>query len=188
MKTLRRACVALGAALLLGASLVAQPAQAATATVAADFATNTDYPLIKSKFGVFNSGYVSLARWQRDAPRLATLRPARVRWEMMWGNEQHDWAPMVTGTAANPQYNFSQVDQLVDLINGAGALPVPALTYTPSILKPPGGSWNNPPTNPLGLGEPDRAGVREPLEADRPADRLVRDLERTRPARRLLDR
>lgn len=148
MRTLRLACVALGAALLLGPSLVAQPAQAAAATVAADFRANADHPLIKSKFGVFNSGYVSLARWKRDAPRLATLRPARVRWETMWGNEQHDWAPMVTGSAANPQYNFSQIVQLVDLINNAGALPVPALTYTPGILKPPGGSWNNPPTNP----------------------------------------
>jgi hypothetical protein len=123
-------------------------AHAADANVTANFAASVADPLVKSKFGVFNSGYVSLARWQRDASLLAALHPGRVRWETMWGNEQGDWTPMVTGSAANPTYDFSQTDQLVDLINNAGAQAVPSLTYTPGILKPPGGSWNNPPSNP----------------------------------------
>ncbi|NUP64971.1 MAG: hypothetical protein HOW71_22710 [Nonomuraea sp.] len=148
MRTPLRTLAVLAATLVLGSSITAQPAYAADATVTANFAATAGYPLVKSKFGVFNSGYVSLARWQRDAAKLAALRPARVRWETMWGNEQHDWAPMITGSAASPQYNFGQIDQLVDLINNAGAQPVPSLTYTPGILKPSGGSWNNPPSNP----------------------------------------
>lgn len=143
-----RTLATFASAVLLSTALAAQPAHAADATVTADFAVSADYPLVKSKFGLFNSGYVSLARWERDAAKMAALRPARVRWETMWGNEQHDWTPMVTGSPDDPQYHFEQIDRLADLINDAGAQPVPALTYTPGILKPPGGNWNDPPTDP----------------------------------------
>lgn len=143
-----KALTAVGTALLLVPLVASGTAQAQSATVTANFAVEADHPLIKSKFGLFNSGYVSLARWRADSHLMAPLRPARVRWETMWGNEQHDWAPMVTGDPNNPTYNFGQIDQLVDLINANNAQPVPALTYTPDILQPPGGNWNNPPTNP----------------------------------------
>jgi hypothetical protein len=125
----------------------ALPAHAGTATVTANFASGADYPLVKSKFGLFNSGYVSPARWARDAPLIAPLRPARFRWELMWGNEQPGWAPMVGGTAAAPTENFTQVDQVVDEINAAHAQPVPILAYDPTPLQPSGGTWQSPPAN-----------------------------------------
>ena len=140
------------AAALTGSVLLAVPdAHAGNATVTANFAAGVDYPLVKSKFGLFNSGYVSPSRWSRDAALLAPLRPARMRWELMWGNEQPGWTPMIAGTQAAPTYSFTQVDQVVDLINAAHAQPVPIMAYTPTPLKPAGGSWNSPPsgsTNP----------------------------------------
>lgn len=139
--------LALSAGALLALTAVAVPAHASTATATANFATSADYPLVKSKFGVFNSGYVSPARWARDAPLLAPLRPARVRWELQWGNEQPGWTPMVGGTSSALTYNFSQVDPVVDAINAAHAQAVPMMVYTPTPLQPAGGSWNSPPTS-----------------------------------------
>ena len=63
-----RAAVVVAAALTASVLLAVPNAQAGTATVTANFATGADYPLIKSKFGLFNSGYVSPSRWSRDAP------------------------------------------------------------------------------------------------------------------------
>jgi hypothetical protein len=147
----RKSGIRVALAVVLGAVLalttLALPAQAASATANANFAVGADYPLIKSKFGVFNSGYVSPARWARDAPLLAPLHPGRVRWELQWGNEQPGWTPMVGGTAGAPTYSFAQVDQVVDEINAAHAQAVPMLVYTPTPLQPAGGSWNSPPSN-----------------------------------------
>lgn len=143
------AAAAAGALVVIGLAVPAAAGSAAagSASVTADFAAGADNPLVKSKFGVFNSGYVSPARWTRDAPLLAPLRPARVRWETMLGNEQPGWTPIVGGTATNLTYQFGQTDQVVDLINAAHAQPVPIMAYTPTPLKPAGGSWNDVPTS-----------------------------------------
>jgi len=82
-------------------------ARAAGITVTADFGTRVDDPLIKSKFGVYNSGYVSLARWLRDMPLIQALRPAQVRIEQQWGDEHDGWPSVITGTASNLKYNFT---------------------------------------------------------------------------------
>lgn len=149
MKRRTLTTVAMTAALTVGIALLSPvgAAQAATVSVTANFAADANYPLVKSKFGVYNSGYVTPARWTADAQKLRDLRPARVRWEMMMGNEQPGWSPMVSGTASALTYNFTQADQVIDVINSANAEAVVNLTYTPTPLKPAGGSWNNPPTD-----------------------------------------
>lgn len=140
--------VAIVTATALNMSLLSPvPAQAATVAVTANFASDASYPLVKSKFGVYNSGYVTPARWVSDAQKLRDLRPARVRWEMMMGNEQPGWNQMVGGTPSALTYDFAQADQVIDVINSANAEAVVNLTYTPTPLKPSGGSWNNPPTD-----------------------------------------
>jgi len=144
----KAAAVGLAASAALVLSILSPlAAQAATVAVTVDFATDASYPLVKSKFGVYTSGYVTPARWVSDAPKLQELRPARVRWEMMMGNEQPGWSPMVTGTAAAPVYDFAQADQVIDVINSADGEAVVNLTYTPAPLQPTGGSWNDPPTD-----------------------------------------
>jgi hypothetical protein len=142
-----RAALAVAVALMLLPLGPTLSAQAGNATVTANFAAGADYPLVKSKFGLFNSGYVSPSRWARDAPLVAPLRPARFRWELMWGHEQSGWTPMVGGTAGAPTESFGQVDQVVDEINAAHAQPVPILAYDPTPLQPSGGTWQSPPAN-----------------------------------------
>jgi len=121
-------------------------ARAASITVTADFGTRVDYPLIKSKFGVYNSGYVSLARWLHDMPLIQALRPAQVRIEQQWGDEHDGWPSVITGAASNLQYNFTQLDSLIDALNNANLSPVIGYGYNPVPLQPSGGQWNNPPS------------------------------------------
>lgn len=125
----------------------ASKAYAATATATADFAVRADYPLIKSKFGVYNSPFVQPSRFARDLEKIKALRPARLRFEPAWGRTDSFFQPMVTGTATNLQYDYEEIDELFDMLNSNDIPPVLAASYTPGPLIPTGGTYISPPSN-----------------------------------------
>lgn len=90
-----------------------QPASAATATVTANFASSVDYPLVKSKFGVYNSCLVPLERYDRDINLINEVDTEHLRIDGGFGadpNCLYDPDP-ISGTASNIQYDWTGPDR-----------------------------------------------------------------------------
>src|SRR5689334_11272597 len=47
--------------------------------ITADFAATADYPLSKTKFGVYNSGLVPLSHYERDSALFDEIKPNSLR-------------------------------------------------------------------------------------------------------------
>lgn len=143
------------------------------------------YPLVKSKFGVYDSGYVIPARRASDASKLQDLRPARVRWEMMMGNEQPGWSSMVTGTVATPVYNFTRTRSSASsnrrTVRLSSTSPIRRIHSTRSAVR---GTTRRPTLRPR-----HRSVLHsQPLEDYERTDRVVRHSQRTGLAGGVLDR
>ena len=153
-------CFALG--LPLAALLGCAPARAqspadgrtpAPATITTDFAAPTDSPLVKTKFGVYNSGVVPLAHYERDAPLLDEIHPDSLRVDLAWGTGWAGWrTPPVSGTAAQPVYDFREMDRIAALLNGRGVRPFWSYCYVPPPLQPAPGRYRAVPTDTAAWG------------------------------------
>jgi len=124
------------------------PSGAASVTVVADFGAPVDYPLVKTKFGVFNSCIVPLSRYRRDMHVFSEVHPDSLRIDGGLGGAFCAWlAPFVTGSALHPRYNFTEADQLISLLNGRNVLPYWSYDYMPETLQPVTGDYKSPPMN-----------------------------------------
>ncbi|MBV9851529.1 MAG: hypothetical protein JO250_17820 [Armatimonadetes bacterium] len=133
------------AALVLGG---AAPLMADSVAVAADFAAPADYPLVKDKFGVYNSGVVPVAHYRRDAPLLDEVRPESLRIDLAWGTPWAGWAaPPVAGTAADPQYHFGEMDEIAALLSAHDVRPQWSYCYVPDPLQKRPGRYRDVPTD-----------------------------------------
>ena len=152
---MNRSLAKLAAAAALGLGVAAQ-AQGPTAmktspapvTVTADFAVPVDNPLVKTKFGVYNSGVVPLAHYERDAPLLDEVRPDSLRVDLAWGTHWAGWkTPPVSGTAEHPVYDFAEMDRIAALLNGRNVRPFWSYCYVPSPVQPRPGNYRALPTD-----------------------------------------
>ena len=91
----------------------------------ANFALGENYPLVKTKFGVYICTYVALERMIRDISLLRELKPATVRYDPGWGfgNDQKlnsprelD-APQISGSLESLKINFAGFDKLTDTLH-----------------------------------------------------------------------
>ena len=117
-------------------------------TVTADFAAPADYPLVKDKFGVYNSGIVPVAHYRRDAPLLDEVRPESLRIDLAWGTPWAGWTtPPVAGTVADPQYHFAEMDDIAALLSAHDVRPQWSYCYVPDPLQSRPGRYRDLPTD-----------------------------------------
>ena len=152
---MNRSLVILAAAAAFGLGVAAraqEPAAMKTppapVTITADFAVPVDNPLVKTKFGVYNSGVVPLAHYERDAPLLDEVRPDSLRVDLSWGTRWAGWkTPPVSGTAGQPVYDFREMDRIATLLNEKNVSPFWSYCYVPSPVQRQPGDYRGVPTD-----------------------------------------
>lgn len=123
-------------------------------SVSIDFGRWVDYPLVKTKFGVFNSGIVRLPRYERDKKFLAEVKPESLRIDLGWGTSWIGWpVDPITGSQEAMQYEFSEMDGIARVLNDAGVLAYWSYCYTPLPLQQPPGEWRSVPSSMEQWGE-----------------------------------
>lgn len=115
--------------------------------VTADFGATVDYPLIKTKFPVYNSGIVGLEHYRRDIHLFEEVKPESLRLDMAWGAKWAEWEKdIVSGTLDNLQYDFSEVDELIHLLRAKNVLPYWSYCYQFTPLQRDG-DWRSAPSD-----------------------------------------
>ncbi|MDQ3654547.1 MAG: hypothetical protein M3457_05660 [Chloroflexota bacterium] len=142
------AAVAAGLVVLNKESSVpeADAAQAAAIKVRADFGQWADYPIVKSKFAIFNSCIVPLSTYERDAEFFGIVGPESLRIDLGWGTDWAGWSRQpIDGPADAPTYHFEEMDDIAAILNEQGVLPYWSYCYTPTPLQVPPGEWKSVP-------------------------------------------
>jgi len=123
-------------------------------TIAADFGRPVDYPLVKTKFGVFNSGIVPLAQYERDVAVFSEVRPESLRIDLGWGAPWAGWVRQpIHGTIDKLSYDWSEVDALARFLNRHGILPYWSYCYQFVPLQSPPGEWRSAPADAQAWGQ-----------------------------------
>lgn len=116
-----------------------------TANVTVNYGTLSGMPAEK-KISLFNSGLVSLSRHASDFAKVQPLRPDNFRVEIGIGNDAYPYADTVYGTATSLQYDYTNLDTLMDYYTSNGTLPYVAYSYTPKPLQA-SGDWQKAPSD-----------------------------------------
>lgn len=137
-----------GRALVCAALLCFAPAVLAQ-TFTADFARPADPPLVKDKFGVYQTPFLTLSHLLASTDSLRAIGVQNFRYEIAWGKPDALDFNQIGGTAAHPVLNFAPLDRLVSRLKGEGVRPLLALTYCPDPLKTrtDWGAWQDMPDN-----------------------------------------
>ncbi len=116
--------------------------------VTADFGVSVDYPLVKTKFAVFNSGMVRPDHYARDINLYSEVHPDAMRIDLGWGARWIGWKPEpVSGTAGNLHYDFREMDRIAGLLQSQNVLACWSYCYTPVPLQPKRGAFTATPTD-----------------------------------------
>ena len=131
------------------AVLFLSPANAQTPISHADFSKWAGPPLVKTKFGVYQTPFLSEADLSRAAALLPEAGVQDLRYEMGWGKPDTYAFDQIRGTAANPVFDFSALDPFVLSLKQFGVSPLFAMTYDPLPLKTGTGwqRWKDTPSN-----------------------------------------
>jgi xylan 1,4-beta-xylosidase len=126
---------------------VTQTPQAAPVKITADFAVPVDNPLVKTKFGVYNSGVVPLSHYERDIPLFDEVHPDSLRVDLAWGTRWAGWkTPPVSGTAEQPVYDFGEMDRIATLLNEKNVTPFWSYCYVPLPVQNQSDGYRSVPT------------------------------------------
>lgn len=123
---------------LAGPLLLGLPAAAQTFT--ADFGHWSGPPLVKTKFGVYQTPFLPSSSWKKMLPLLQEAGVQDFRYEMAWGKPDAQAFNQITGTAAKPLIDFAPIDALASGLKSVGIHPLFAMTYDPLPLKT-GAAW-----------------------------------------------
>ena len=119
------------------------PMEAAHAqTVTVDFSQHAGPPLVKTKFGVYQTPLVTLPRLLNSVELLKEINVQDLRYEIGWGKSDVLAYQQISGTAQKPVYDFSMMDSFVGALRKARVRPLLALAYCPLPLQN-GGDWAN---------------------------------------------
>ncbi len=128
----------LAAALMLGGS-AASGAADTPVVFHADFAKWAGPPLVKTKFGVYETPFLKKADLAKAAALLPEAGVRDLRYEMGWGKPDTYAFDQISGTAAAPtidlKIDFTPLDPFVRELGKQGVLPLFAMTYDPVPLK-----------------------------------------------------
>lgn len=138
----------IASALVAVDAVVPSPASAATVTVTANMATPVDYPLVKNKFGLYNSCLVPESRYNRDLNLINELNTDSLRIDGGLGGDPNCGYinDPVGGSASALTYDWSEVDPWVDNLNSRSVTPYFSYGYQPAPLQV-GGDWRSKPSS-----------------------------------------
>ena len=104
-------------------------------TFTADFSVWSGPPLVKTKFGVYQTPLISLPQLLNSTPLLEEINVQDLRYEIGWGKPDVLAHDQISGTAAQPRIDFSLLDALTRRLAALRVKPLFALTYCPDPLK-----------------------------------------------------
>lgn len=120
--------------LMLGALLCAVSANAQTLTV--DFSRwGGGPPLVKTKFGVYQTPLIGQAPLMKSLPLLREINVQDLRYEMGWGKPGALAFDQIGGTAARPKIDFAFLDDFTAGLTAQGVRSLFAMGYCPNPLK-----------------------------------------------------
>lgn len=134
-----RAARAIGGLLALTGPLLLGPSVAAQ-TFTADFGRWSGPPLVKTKFGVYQTPFLPPPTWRKMVPLLQEAGVQDFRYEMGWGKPGARAFDQITGTASQPVIDFAPIDALASGLKAISIHPLFAMTYDPLPLKT-GDTW-----------------------------------------------
>ena len=117
-------------------------ARAQTQTVNVDFSQHQGPPLVKNKFGVYQTPLVTLPRLLNSVDLLKEIKVHDLRYELGWGKRDVLAFDQISGTAQAPLYDFSIIDSFLGALQKAEVRPLLALAYCPLPLQS-GRDWAN---------------------------------------------
>jgi xylan 1,4-beta-xylosidase len=127
-------------------TLAEQQAKNTAVSVRAEFGSGADYPIVKSKFAVFNSCIVPVSTYERDSAFFGIAKPESLRIDLGWGADWAGWSEEpIQGTAQRPTLHLQEMDRIAEIINAHGTLPYWSYCYTPAPLQDPPGAWRSVP-------------------------------------------
>lgn len=143
------------------------------AIVTADFSKWVDHPLVKTKFGVYNSGYVPgyVSTYKRDIGFFDKVHPDSLRFDGGMGSPPHiilGDPPLVSGKHPGLRYDFRQADELVDLLNAHDVDLYWCYSYVPHALVKPGQGFANVPSDSKAWGAAAAAIAKHFRDTNRP--------------------
>ena len=127
-----------GLLLLVSLWLSSMPTMAQTFT--ANFGRWSGPPLVKTKFGVYQTPFLPPTAWEKMKPLLQEAGVRDLRYEMGWGKPDVQAFDQITGTSAHPVINFAPIDRIAHILTAVGIQPLFAMTYDPLPLKT-GDGW-----------------------------------------------
>lgn len=127
----------------------AVPSSQKQVTITADFGKWVDYPLVKTKFAAYNSGWVpgQLKTYNRDINLFDEVHPDALRIDGVLGSPKgilFSDPPIVSGTLPNLKYDFRQADELIKELGAHSVGTYWCYSYVPESL---GGTYKTPPVN-----------------------------------------
>ncbi len=113
-RTLKRffSCI-LAAIIVWGSVAIAEGSDMRMNTILVDFSVRSGVPLIK-KFGLFNSGLVSLRQYQQYASYMDKLRTDSLRIDLFMGSRSEPMGQMIMGSVDQLKYDFAPLDTILD--------------------------------------------------------------------------
>ncbi len=123
----------------------AEPASPAAFTV--DAARPSGPPLLKTKFGVYQTPLVTLKRLLDSLPLLDEIAVQNLRYEIGWGKPDVLAHDMIGGTPERLTWDWSALDAFTDGLRAQDVRPLFAVTYCPNPLKSRTDweAWKDPP-------------------------------------------
>ena len=92
-------------------------------------------PLIKTKFGVYQTPLIRLADLLKTASMLQEVNVQDLRYEIGWGKSDVLAWNQISGAAAKPTIDFSTLDAFTHVLASQKVKPLFALTYCPKPLQ-----------------------------------------------------
>ncbi len=102
---------------------------------AVDFSRGADFPLVKTKFGVYQTPLVTLPRLLGSVPLLREMGARDLRYEIGWGKPDVLAFDQIGGSKAAPTYDFSNLDAFFGALQNIRVRPLVALAYCPTPLQ-----------------------------------------------------
>lgn len=131
-------------ALLLAAGVFLNPVGVHAQTFHADFSRWAGPPLVKDKFGVYQTPFFFKSHPPSSFDMTGLLAEAGVhdlRYEMGWGKPDTYAFDQIGGTPAALRIDWTRLDPFVGQLRRAGVSPLFAMTYNPLPLKT-GTEWS----------------------------------------------
>ena len=135
----------LAAIIVWGSVAIAEGSDMRMNTILVDFSVRSGVPLIK-KFGLFNSGLVSLRQYQQYASYMDKLRTDSLRIDLFMGSRSEPMGQMIMGSADQLKYDFAPLDTILDILDEKGSKLYASWCYIPVPLQK-NNNWRSGPTD-----------------------------------------